>query len=219
MMMKLKDYIVVLVFLALVISYGIYLYSSHNSPRESSTVELPPIETYVDPVQEQTDIVVPELHIGKSTYTFKPKASYQIAGVLVSKRKYSKGFMSDISPWDFALAWKAVPEYLKHIKFDQIVRFCLFYLKPDAPVSPDYVSRHFSNNHLIPATDNLRRAMKLAREGMKVELGGYLVDVESKEAGKGSLAWKSSLSRTDTGNGACEIIYVTKLRLEDRLYE
>jgi hypothetical protein len=35
----------------------------------------------------------------------------------------------------------------------------------------------------------------------------------------GPLAWNTSLSRSDTGDGACEVFYVDKVRIADREYE
>ena len=40
-------------------------------------------------------------------------------------------------------------------------------------------------------------------------IGGYLVDV----AGPGGFAWNTSLTRNDTGDGACEIVWVETLEV------
>ena len=31
--------------------------------------------------------------------------------------------------------------------------------------------------------------------------------------------WNTSLSRTDSGDGSCELIYLTKARIGNRIYE
>ena len=58
--------------------------------------------------------------------------------------------------------------------------------------------------HLIPANDTIERRIKAARVGQVVTLSGYLVDVKT------DTGWtiNSSLTREDTGAGACEVIWV-----------
>ena len=46
----------------------------------------------------------------------------------------------------------------------------------------------------------------------KIHLSGLLVEA----SGPGTGTWRSSLSRTDTGNGACELVWVEELSLIQR---
>ena len=126
--------------------------------------------------------------------------------------------MSWLSPYDYAIIWGNAPSYLPYLKFDQIVRFCLFKLKSDSPVDATYLNSHMGNNHLIPATVNIRKALSKARKKDLVVIEGYLVSVLAKDRKNRIYTWKSSLSRDDKGNGACEIIYVTSLRIDERIY-
>ena len=75
-----------------------------------------------------------------------------------------------------------------------------------------------ANTHLIPASDNIRKAMRFARKGDTVKLDGYLVNVEALKDGTIKSTWHSSTSREDKGNGACEILYVKNLQIGDRIY-
>ena len=52
--------------------------------------------------------------------------------------------------------------------------------------------------------------LKNIRQGDIVTLKGYLVRVEAKDGWR----WKSSLTREDTGGGACELIFVEDLEIE-----
>ena len=45
----------------------------------------------------------------------------------------------------------------------------------------------------------------------EIYMEGYLVNIESFENGRCTMTWNSSLSRNDKGNGACEIMFVTKI--------
>ncbi len=61
-----------------------------------------------------------------------------------------------------------------------------------------------------------RRRQRIVRVGERrvtgqiVTIGGFLVDV----TGPGGFTWNTSLIRTDTGNGACEIVWVESLDVE-----
>ena len=37
-------------------------------------------------------------------------------------------------------------------------------------------------------------------------------------AGEREVNWRSSTTRADTGNGACELFYVEKVRLKNKIY-
>jgi hypothetical protein len=64
--------------------------------------------------------------------------------------------------------------------------------------------------HMIPARKSIERQLKDLRPGNIVVLEGYLVDVDHPSGWR----WRTSLSRTDTGNGACEIVYVESITVE-----
>jgi len=179
-----------------------------------------PINLSRAPIQQDSlRKALPVLHFGKRMVVMSAKATYSIDAQLVSKKRYLHGFMNELAPYDFALVWGDMPLYLKQMKFRQTSRFCLFNMKKNATVTPQYVQNHMSNNHLIPASKNIKKAMKIARKGDLIRIEGHLVDVEASRNGRMIAAWGSSVSREDTGNGACELIYVTLLRIGDTIYE
>lgn len=108
---------------------------------------------------------------------------------------------------------------LPHIKFRQSGRYYTFGYQAGAPVNGHYVQNHTSNNHLIPANKNILRALSRAKKGREISLEGYLVDVTATKNGRVAGTWQTSRTREDRGFGACELIYVTKLRLGDEVYE
>ena len=63
--------------------------------------------------------------------------------------------------------------------------------------------------HMIPATAEVERRLLHVRSGQVVALTGYLVEVH----GLDGFRWRSSLTREDTGNGACELVWVDKLEV------
>jgi hypothetical protein len=172
-----------------------------------------------DPIQFPDSTQLPAVSYNGSQFEFTVKAKYDINGMLVSKHRYPRGLMRNLSPYDYALVWGKVPEQLEHLKFSQAYRYCLFSFKGIAPVDKQYIQNHMSNNHMIPSTPNLRKALKTARKGDLVGIEGYLVNVKATQGNRVLSRWKTSTVREDTGDGACEIIYVTRLRIKDKIYE
>jgi len=64
----------------------------------------------------------------------------------------------------------------------------------------------------VPANGRVWKALKGLRVGSVVNLEGLLVDIETTDHG----TIKTSLSRDDTGAGACEILYVESVSLRYR---
>jgi len=151
-----------------------------------------------------------------------PVATYRIAGEVMSKRKYTQGWGAEIAPFDLALVWGMLtyPHVRKQlsIKHDN-TRMAWFRMKGDEPpVDHDYAMSHGANNHLIPASENIRMALDgQVKVNDKIALSGYLVDVEGRNHER-EIVMKTSLIRTDTDRGACEIIYVTRLQVGDKIY-
>jgi len=63
---------------------------------------------------------------------------------------------------------------------------------------------------MIPAGSAVERSLMNVREGDVIVLKGYLVDVDHDSGWR----WRTSMSRTDTGTGACEIVYVESISIE-----
>ena len=73
---------------------------------------------------------------------------------------------------------------------------------------------HVSNNHIIPADKNVRKLMYKVKRNDYIRIDGFLSSVyydNNKKNVTNNSLWTSSTKRNDTGNGACEIIYVTNI--------
>jgi hypothetical protein len=69
----------------------------------------------------------------------------------------------------------------------------------------------------VPATDSLQATLLQIHEDDKIFLEGKLIDVEATSTTK---RWRNetSLTRTDSGSGACEILLVERLIWNDQEY-
>ncbi len=140
-------------------------------------------------------------------YQITPLASYDIEAVVISTEPYWLGRESELSPIDFAVAWGPMSDQamIDQVHFSQGGRF-LRYSGHQLPLSASEINSHTANMHLIPATNEIASELKTATRGQIVNLSGYLVRAEAKDG----FRWTSSLSRTDTGFGACELMWVER---------
>jgi hypothetical protein len=179
------------------------------------------IDTSQDPVQmpfKADEPIIVEVKNGYFMIT--PVAEYKISGVVVSKKTYSSDWDGKVSPVDLAVTWGklAEPGFSRYITYSQGNRWYFYQYKPGSPFDSSYVISHSSNNHIIPANENIRRAVKTVKKKNKVVLEGYLVNLKGTYKEQ-PVTWNTSLSRTDAGNGSCELFYVSKVRIDKKVYE
>jgi hypothetical protein len=156
----------------------------------------------------QTDLagrVAPIEHTG---YRITPLQSFSLEARVLSTERYRFDHEADLSPIDLALGWGPMSDsaVLSEIEISQGRRF-YFWRTQDLPISRREIETHSANMHMIPATPSLARALKSVRPGQIVKLSGYLVEAR----GTDGWTWRSSLTRDDTGAGACELVWVIDL--------
>jgi len=139
-------------------------------------------------------------------------AHYSIEAVVKSKNHQSD-YASQISKYDLALAWGTLndPVIDAHISYGQSGRFYYYRWSEGTPVSPDYIASHSANVHVIHSNSYILKDIKGIDENDHIRLEGFLVNTNFKDG-----AWKTSLTRNDTGNGSCEILYVTNVEILDQ---
>ena len=148
------------------------------------------------------------------------KAAYTVRGIVVGRENYHSGWNSLISPADVALCWGKLAENgtYKRLKWSQGNRWYFWRAGEEFGYNNDFVAVHSSNNHLIPATPNLTKAVKSLKEGDTVEMTGHLVDVTAVKKSE-NYFWNSSTSTADRGDGSCEVIYITRLKMHGKVYQ
>jgi len=214
--MKKKEFLYIKVAFVLIL-----LYQLNGCARPiPSFSDYTPIDTTYP---QQTELAEPDVMIitkGKDSFTIHPKTEYQVGAIVRSKRSYRTDSMAKISPYDFALGWGILvnEHYYRQVTMNQGGRRYFFKLKKGAQLSVDWVYLNSSNHHLIPANDNIRRALRSIRKNDTIELEGYLVNVHGNIRGR-TLNWNTSLSREDRGDGSCEIMYVRRVKFKHQVYE
>jgi hypothetical protein len=145
----------------------------------------------------------------KNEYYINAIAQIEFKAKVLSKERYRFDRESDIAPYDLALGWGRMSDQSIVDKFDISQRGRWFYWKTDNyPIPRKEIERSAANMHIIPANDEIMDELDDLKVGEIIYLKGYLV---SAMAPKDGWRWKSSLSREDTGGGACEVVWVEKL--------
>lgn len=191
------------------------------SKPETTATEQGEIDTSRDPVQTTAnpeDVITLEIKDG--VFDLKPMAKYKASVMVMSKKSYSYGWMGEIVPIDLALAWGKLtkPEYDKYIYYSQSDRWYSYTYEPESPLNAGYIGKHSANTHIIPATENILKALKSVTKKQKVVLEGFLVYLEGTYKGE-KVFWNSSLTRDDYGDNSCELFFVEKVRIGTNVYQ
>ena len=131
------------------------------------------------------------------------------------KENYNFGRESEISPVDFALGWDkmADPEVYKQLSIRQSNRWYHWRYENAPPIPVREIETQSANTHLIPATKAIAKQLAQIDQDNLIYLKGQLVEVKSSDG----WTWRSSLSREDTGGGACELMLVEEVRVISKL--
>jgi len=168
-----------------------------------------------EPVQEEPAHEPFSETRGRRTFRITPRAAYDVAARVGATERYRAGASGSLLPWDFVLTWGAVTKEpaWSSISFTQTGRFYLWSTH-DGSLDLGYVSSHTANTHLLPGSSRVASALARVRSGDVVRLEGDLVDID----GPDGFVWRTSLTRTDTGAGACETLYVRAITIGTRKY-
>ena len=144
-------------------------------------------------------------------YRVTKKAVFDIKARVLSTEKYFMGREGDLSPIDLALGWGPMSNQgvLDQLDISQSGRWFRWRYEGSPPVHERQIISSSSNMHMIPANSSIARDLKKLRKGEVIRLKGFLVDVDHESGWN----WRSSMSRTDTGAGACELVYVESLNV------
>ena len=175
---------------------------------EREVVHPPGILAPGEPVQVAYD---GDRRIAHNEHLLHLRARFEIEARVLRKSIYRLDGGADVAPVDLGVGWGPMSDsaIVDLLEFSQMGRF--LYWKPRDParfpLAPDAIVRHAGQLHLIPANREIESRLRRLRPGAHVAIGGWLVDV----TGPNRFVWRTSLTRTDTGAGACEIVYVETL--------
>lgn len=165
-----------------------------------------------DPEQHATRRSSFEVTQGGVRYRVEPLYDYRLQGLVVSRRAHDGDRMlhrrwnDHLNVADVCVVWG------DNARGDLAAfdfwsgQFTCFFRTDDSAAWRAFRPEQLANNHLLSDDDYLRERIADVRVGDQIRLDGYLARY-SHGAG---FERGTSTSRTDTGNGACETIYVTR---------
>jgi len=161
-----------------------------------------------EPLQTALENAQPLVH---GRWTLTPRARYDITARILSREDYRFDAMADLVPEDLALGWGAMSDnrVLHAFRISQSARFYSWQPITSLPIPRQEVIEHSANTHVIPADAAQRAALARVRVGQVVHLTGLLVDGVRDDG----VSVRTSLTRSDTGAGACEIMLVERTEI------
>lgn len=166
---------------------------------------LPPrVEAFEPPRQTPVPPSLGPFRLQAATLT--PLAGFSVDAKVLSRKDYQSGREAELSPTDLALGWGRMRDdrIVERLDISQSGRW-FHYRYTGAPPIPEHeIVRSASNMHMIPADDAVAQALDDVRQGDRVRIDGWLVEAQAPDGWR----WRSSTSREDSGDGACEVVYI-----------
>jgi hypothetical protein len=169
-----------------------------------------------EPTQARTRMQGFNTTRGGVPYMVQPLYDYELHGLVVSRRFHDGRFGlhrlwgDHLSAADLCVVWgsNARLPLLKDFEFESGEFTCFFRTRSSAAWAA-FVPEQVSNNHLLVDEDWLRGDIEDAQVGDQVHIKGVLAEYRTIDG----FYRGTSTSRTDTGNGACETIFVQSFRV------
>jgi hypothetical protein len=139
-------------------------------------------------------------------YRIQPLAEFQLRARVLSRENYTFDGGAKLSPIDLALGWQrmAQPEIYRALNITQGGRWYRYSWHDQPPIPLQEIIESSANMHLIPANETVERMLKQAKPASYIRLKGLLVEASTAQGWH----WRSSLSRADSGDGSCELVFV-----------
>jgi len=159
-----------------------------------------------DPTQQPAQNQIP---FSYKDFRITPLATFAIDARVLHRKIYRYDPGAALAPVDLAVGWGPMSDeaVLDRLDVSQASRFYYYEWQGQPPIPREEIVSHSTNMHLIPQSDEIASECKSLRTGELVHLSGLLVEATGPEIG----TLRSSHSRTDSGRGACEIVWVKEI--------
>ena len=170
--------------------------------------------SYRDPIQLKTTKAPFSFFYRGETYDIEPVAKYELWGLVVTKNNINSwaDIMhtdASVDIKDICVIWgeNVVGSDFHNVNFSSGDFTCYF----QYPHMTVFDHNKISNNHLLSDNEAVRDKIRTAKIGDQIHVKGMLVNYSPRS----NPNWRriSSTIRTDTGNGACEVLFVNEFEV------
>lgn len=195
----------------IVVSFAVLLVSFWNRNEIPEDIDYAP-GLADEPKQTRTGKRPFDLSFNDVDYRVRPQYAYDITGMVVSFRHHEHEYSrmharakDHLNMLDVCVIWGDNPknERLDKISFWNGIFTCNVKTR-DQLAWDAFDMNQLSNNHLLSDDEFVRRQVRKIRVGDQIRVRGYLASYSSA----GNSERGTSTTRTDTGDGACETIWI-----------
>jgi len=148
-------------------------------------------------------------------YLIEPEYAYDLTGMIVSYRQHEgnsrmhRQANDHLNVADVCVVWgDNTRSQLQELDFWNGIFTCNVFTR-NMQAWESFDMDQLSNNHLISDDDFIRRQVRKVQIGDQIRVRGYLASYSNPDGGKRG----TSTTRTDTGDGACETVFVESFRI------
>jgi hypothetical protein len=214
--MKLFKKIIKIILLIAIVIFIFSYFQKNRLPKKEGILP----ELYQAPIQTETNEAPFKTERGGIIYDITPLFNYELYGLVVSGHNsknwldyYHEKWKDFINLKDVCVVWgeNIQTGVYRDLKFKNGSYTCYIDSKSGADKNAAYQkfkNEALSNNHLLSADESINKKIMKAQKGDQVYFKGYLAQYAHGDFQRGS-----SVTRADSGNGACETIYLTDFRI------
>jgi hypothetical protein len=185
----------------------------------------PPTVLRPELLQEPEQVAVRErafqTQVGEVEYTVQPLYRYELTGLVVSRHDSTTWWDSAHAEWndalnavDLCVVWGANVAGGAYLPLSYSSGQWTCNVKTDSDAAwQAFDPAALSNNHLLTDQPELAALMRKVRIGDQIRLRGYLAEYSHSVGG--GFQRGTSTTRSDTGNGACETVFVENFEILD----
>lgn len=209
-MLKINNYLLILSALAFIVAF-----MNRNELSHSLNV-LPQLSS--EPIQSDTSKAKFSTTFNEDLFTITPKFEYELFGLVVSYRLHDSehGQMihalnkDHINVADYCVVWgeSADTQLLSEFKFSN-GQFTCNWQTHNREAWEKFNQNQISNNHLLAVNPSIRETLDQVKIGDQIHIKGQLAHYTNPMGYERG----TSIVRTDTGNGACETIWVEEVNI------
>lgn len=169
-----------------------------------------------EPVQTRVRKPPIDTQMNGVDYRIQPRYAYELNAVVVSLHHSDtwwdyahKAWGDHVNVMDLCVAWgdSVRSGAYRDVSFSNNQWECHWSYRSERAMK-NFSNAQASNNHIVTDDPALAKSLRNIRVGDQIRLRGYLVDYTILKGGHPGGTRVSSETRTDSGPGACEVLYI-----------